>query len=121
MASILEKLADIGELVSTAYQKHFGEEDPDAPGVGDDEGLSPSGLAPVTDPETAYRVLELPENATLDEVRAAYRRMAQHYHPQTRLAEDAQADAARQLMRSLLEALEVLEEHLLPLPAAPKR
>jgi DnaJ-domain-containing protein 1 len=73
-----------------------------------------SGPAPQPRPSTdaAWRMLELEPGASLDDVRAAYRRLAQHYHPRTR--EVTSAPAARVVIARLTDALEVLEEHLLP-------
>ncbi|MFZ9887564.1 MAG: J domain-containing protein [Myxococcota bacterium] len=81
----------------------------------------PRPAAPVTrlptlDVGAALRTLELPAEATLDEVRASYRRLARRYHPHTLSASADQAHAAETVLRSLTAALELLEAHLLPLP-----
>lgn len=71
----------------------------------------------VRDVQSAYRVLEIAPSASLADVRAAYRSMATRYHPRSHSATADQAHAAQSLLIALTEALEVLEEHLLPLPA----
>ena len=84
-------------------------------------GLQPSlhaGLRSVTDVKAAAHVLELPDDATLDMVRARYRELSQRYHPKTLSSRADEAHAAQVVLLSLTEALELLEEHLLPLPPA---
>lgn len=78
---------------------------------------APRGPA-VSDVEGALRVLELSGQPTLDEVRAAYRRLARHYHPKTTGPRKDDIQAAHTVQEALTEALELLEEHLLPLPPA---
>lgn len=73
--------------------------------------------AAVTDVVSAFRMLELEKGATLDEVRASYRRLARRYHPRTLSKVPDQAYAAQTVLDALTEALEVLEAHLLPLPS----
>ena len=113
----------ISSVVKAEWHSRFGEHD--------DEGAkgrhAPRGsrAAPtpgarrrsITDTDSAYRVLELVPSATLDEVRAAYREMARRYHPRTYSKVPDQAHAAETLLEALTDALEVLEEHLLPLPS----
>jgi DnaJ-domain-containing protein 1 len=70
----------------------------------------------VPDVEAALRVLELPRTATLDEVRARYRELARRYQPRTQSQRPDDVEAAHTLMLALTDALELLEEHLLPLP-----
>lgn len=72
----------------------------------------------VTDVDGALRVLELSGSPSLDEVRARYRQLALRYHPKTVGARPDEVAAAHVVMESLTEALELLEEHLLPLPPA---
>lgn len=72
----------------------------------------------VTDVDGALRVLELTGSPALDEVRARYRELAQRYHPKTVGGRPDEVAAAHVVMESLTEALELLEEHLLPLPPA---
>lgn len=71
--------------------------------------------AAVTDVVSAFRMLELAQGATLDEVRASYRTLAKRYHPRTLSKVPDQAYAAQTVLDALTEALEVLEAHLLPL------
>jgi DnaJ-domain-containing protein 1 len=72
----------------------------------------------VTDVDGALRVLELSGSPHLDEVRARYRQLAQRYHPKTVGGRPDEVAAAHVVMESFTEALELLEEHLLPLPPA---
>ncbi len=72
----------------------------------------------VTDVASAWRVLEIEQGCTLDEVRAAYRTLARRYHPRSLSKVPDQAYAAQTVLDALTEALEVLEAHLLPLPDA---
>jgi hypothetical protein len=75
----------------------------------------------IKDVQAALRVLELsaggPGEPTLDTVRAQHRRLSMHYHPKTRSPKDDEVRAAHLVLEALTEALEVLEAHLLPLPA----
>lgn len=71
----------------------------------------------VADVDGALRVLELqPPVPTLDVVRARYRELARHYHPKTQSTKSDDAHAAHVVLEALADALEILEEHLLPLP-----
>ena len=70
----------------------------------------------VPDVAAAMRVLELTGVPTLDAVRAQYRALARHYHPRTTSENADQAHAAHTVLDTLTDALELLEEHLLPLP-----
>jgi hypothetical protein len=70
----------------------------------------------VHDVDGALRVLEMSGVPTLDEVRARYRALARRYQPKTQSARPDEAQAARQVLNALTEALELLEEHLLPVP-----
>ena len=54
-----------------------------------------------------YDVLGVPETATLQEVKAAYRRMALRYHPDVNRSRDAEAR-----MKEINEAYERLTEKL---------
>lgn len=68
-----------------------------------------------SDVQGALRVLELSGTPSLREVREQYARLSHRYHPRT-LDDDADdAHAARVVVDALTEALELLEEHLLPL------
>lgn len=76
----------------------------------------------VSDVDGALRVLELPANSAtlgLDEVRARARELSRRYHPKTLSDKADEAHAARVVLEALTDALELLEEHLLPLPPEP--
>ena len=78
----------------------------------------PSHVSAITDVDSALRVLELSGHPSLDEVRARYRELARRYHPKTVSDRADDVSAAHIVLESLTEALEILEEHLLPLPPA---
>jgi len=81
---------------------------------------APTARAPmITDVDGALRALELTTTPTLEQVRARYRELAQRYHPKTRSPNADEARSAHLLQETLTEALELLEEHLLPMPPAP--
>ncbi|HEY1100153.1 MAG TPA: J domain-containing protein [Myxococcota bacterium] len=80
--------------------------------------VPPARAATVTDVDGAMRVLELSGHPTLDEVRARYRELARRYHPKTVSSRSDDVEAAHVVLESLTSALELLEEHLLPLPPA---
>lgn len=114
----------ISTVVKAEWHARFGdEEEPGRPEAAKGRGAAPvhpSGRAKrraVSDTDSAYRILELSPGATLDEVRAAYQAQARRYHPRTYSRVSDQAHAAQTLLEALTDALEVLEEHLLPLPA----
>lgn len=69
----------------------------------------------VSEASQAYRLLELPDDATLDRVRARYFELAQRYHPRTIGDSADKAYAAQTVLETLTDALEILEAHLLPL------
>jgi hypothetical protein len=69
-----------------------------------------------TDVQGALRVLELSGTPSLAEVRARYALLVRRYHPRTLDDSADDAHAARVVVDALTEALELLEEHLLPLP-----
>lgn len=113
----------ISNVVKAEWHARFGEHE--EPAVDKERGeprgapIHPTARArrrAVTDVDSAYRVLELLPGATLDEVREAYRALARRYHPRTYSRVPDQAHAAQTLLEALTDALEVLEEHLLPLP-----
>jgi hypothetical protein len=76
-----------------------------------------SRVPAASDVQGALRVLELSGTPSLVEVRAQYARLARRYHPRTLDDNADDAHAARVVGDALTEALELLEEHLLPLPA----
>ena len=76
----------------------------------------PPRAASVSDVEGALRVLELSSVTTLNDVRARYRELARRYHPKTQSDKADEQNAAHVVLEALTDALELLEEHLLPLP-----
>ena len=81
---------------------------------------TPPTRAPlVTDVDGALRVLELTGEPTLDVVRQRAHELARHYHPKTTSSDAEEARAARLVVQALTEALEILEEHLLPVAPVP--
>jgi hypothetical protein len=75
----------------------------------------------VSDVDGALRVLELSSVPTLDVARAQYRALARRYHPRTRARSPDQVHAAQTVLEALTDAIEVLEEHLLPIPGEQAR
>jgi hypothetical protein len=73
----------------------------------------------VTDVEQAKRVLELHGEPTLAEVRARAHALSRHFHPKTCSSRPDEAETARAVLEGLTEALEILEEHLLPTSPVP--
>lgn len=72
----------------------------------------------VVDVEGALRVLELsspPGAPPLAEVRAQYQRLARRYWPKTQSNDADEAHAAKVVVDALTDAVELLEEQLLPL------
>ncbi len=61
-----------------------------------------------------YKVLELEEGASWDEVREAYRRLIKTYHPDKFGLDPEKQEAANEIMQGLNEAYAALEEHLNP-------
>lgn len=81
---------------------------------------APPSRAPlVTDVDGALRVLELTGEPTLDVVRQRAHELARHFHPKTTSSDADEAHAARRVVQAITEALELLEEHLLPVAPAP--
>jgi hypothetical protein len=59
--------------------------------------------------QEAYRTLGIPETATEDEVRQAYRKMALRYHPDHVAAEgEAAREAAEKKFREITEARDII-------------
>lgn len=127
--SVLDRF---GKVVKAEWSHRFGREREghERPGASGERGergergpASPPPRRPaVADVEGALRVLELvgtPQGPPgLDEVRARYRELARRYHPKTASDNADEAHAARVVVDALTDALELLEEHLLPLPAS---
>jgi DnaJ like chaperone protein len=61
--------------------------------------------------DNAYKILEIPKTATIDEIKAAYRKMAKKYHPDKviHLGEEHQKGAAEKF-RQVQEAYEQLQK-----------
>ena len=78
------------------------------------DATMPRRAPAVVDVEGALRVLELTGTPTLDDVRRQYRALAHRYHPKTRSNVAEEVNAARVVLDALTDALELLEEHLLP-------
>jgi DnaJ-domain-containing protein 1 len=130
--SVIERL---GQVVRSEWSSRFHRDDElgGKPGKEDVEEveaalkkqsstpLKPPRAAAVSDVEGALRVLELQGSPTLDEVRARYRELARRYHPKTRSDKADEQNAAHVVLEALTDALEVLEEHLLPLPPLPTK
>ncbi len=71
------------------------------------------------DPTQAYRVLGLHPGATLDEVKTAFRDLAQVWHPDRFPENDRLREKALHNQRLINEAYAVLQKHRLqPMPAA---
>jgi hypothetical protein len=120
----------IGKVVRAEIAARFGSEHAPSKGgqgspPGTDQGQPTTSQAPsvrapmITDVDGALRALEFNAIPTLEEVRARYRELARRYHPKTRSPNVDEARSAHLLQETLTEALELLEEHLLPMPPAP--
>lgn len=113
--AILDKVLGVGEAVRDKLKETFGE--PDTSGLDDDssdaDGDTSGEGVPALDPPGAYAALGLAEGATLADVREAYRALARYHHPIA--ARDGVDSDAQKALDRLLEALELLEEHLVPL------
>jgi hypothetical protein len=112
----------VGRVVRAEWS-HLRRKKPDeaAPVPDDDQKPVSRGQAPaprprVNDVDGALRVLELSGTPTLDEVRARYHAMSRRYFPKTQSPRADEAHAARVVLEALTDALELLEEHLLPVP-----
>ncbi len=104
--SLRQRLLNIARAELSAAQRRLfprsGPDDPDD--VGFEEPRHPPPGPPVDDPlDTAYRDLELPRGAPVEEARQAYRRLMKRYHPD-RFADPAEKAAATRLARGLREA-----------------
>jgi len=77
--------------------------------------MQPSAHRKIKSAAAAFRLLNLHEDATLEEIRGAYQQMAQRYHPETFNPNPDKARAAQTLIETLSEAFEVLEAQKLPL------
>lgn len=68
----------------------------------------------VVDVEGALRVLEMTGAPAIGEVRAQYRTLSKRYYPKTKSPLADEAHSARVVIEALTDAVELLEEHLLP-------
>jgi hypothetical protein len=83
------------------------------------DATMPRRAPAVVDVDGALRVLELTGSPSLDDVRRQYRALAHRYHPKTRSSVSEEVNAARVVLDALTDALELLEEHLLPTSTPP--
>ena len=107
----------IGKVVKAEWNHRFSRR-PGEPGPAPREALSPTAnqrRAAVVDVDGALRVLELTTTPSLAAVRAQYQKLARRYYPKSKSASADEAHAAVVVLDVLTDALEVLEEHLLPL------
>lgn len=74
----------------------------------------PPPPAPVEDPVLAgyYANLELPYGATLEEVKAAWKRLMKQYHPDRHAQDPAKREVANALCAQLTHAYKELERSL---------
>ena len=74
----------------------------------------PPPPAPAEDPVLAgyYANLELPYGATLEEVKAAWKRLMKQYHPDRHAQEPAKREVANALCAQLTHAYKELEKSL---------
>ncbi|MBI1945176.1 MAG: J domain-containing protein [Deltaproteobacteria bacterium] len=123
--SVFDRVGKVVRAEWNARRPRFGAARTDEHGAPERQAPLPGGGgAPlrkpaVVDVDGALRVLELSAGATLDEVRAQHARLARRYHPKTLATNSDEAHAARVVLEALTDALELLEEHLLPLPPEP--
>lgn len=61
-----------------------------------------------------YKVLELEDGASWEEVRESYRRLIKKYHPDKFGLDPEKQEAANEIMQGLNEAYAALEKHLDP-------
>lgn len=111
--AIIDKLLSVGEVVRDKVKETFG--DPNLSTLSDDsdDDASDTPSTDALDVAGAYAALGVAEGCTLADVREAYRALARYHHPiATRDGDDSDAQKA---LDCCLEALELLEEHMLPL------
>lgn len=79
-------------------------------GINEKDLGSLSAMFRKADPSAAYQILEIPNTATDDEVKKAYRRMAMKFHPDkvAQLGEDVQK-AANDKFKKVQEAYETIQ------------
>jgi hypothetical protein len=115
MAGLLDRVSQIVRAEWNSWQEgaEHDDKEPGPPTVASHKGARARRVQGVP---AALRVLELPASARLDEIRAAYRRLAMHAHAAGNRSDAARAAAASGLLQSLTDAVEILEEDRLPLP-----
>ncbi len=117
----------LGRVVKAEWNARFGDlPDDELAQQFDEVEAAPAHTKPprapaVSDTDGALRVLELQTVPTLDVARAQYRMLAHRYHPRTRSQSPDQVHAAQTVLDALTDAIEVLEEHLLPIPGEQAR
>lgn len=79
-------------------------------GISEKDLGSLSAMFRTADPSAAYRILEIPDTASDDEVKKAYRRMAMKFHPDkvAQLGDDVQK-AASEKFKKVQEAYEAIQ------------
>lgn len=105
---ILDKIKSVGAALKDKVGETFGEGK--APDLDDDADVV---ATPALDAAGARRALGVRDDATLADVREAYRRLARHHFGRAR--REGPESAAAHLLDRALDALELLEEELLPL------
>lgn len=75
-------------------------------------GYTPSKATPAQLRQQWYRTLELPEGASLAEVRRSYRKMVAKYHPDRFASDPEKYAAATEVARKITEAYDGLREYL---------
>ncbi len=118
--SVLERVGKMVRSEWNARRPRAKGDGPEHAHQGAPSASAPSARKPaVVDVDGALRVLELHPGATLDAVRAQHLALARRYYPKTLSTSADEAHAARVVLEALTDALELLEEHLLPLPPDP--
>jgi hypothetical protein len=115
----IDRLGKVVRAELTSLTHPAGRAAADRPATSTREGATPSPAPLVTDVDGALRVLELHGEPTLQAVRDRAHELARHYYPKTTSTNAEEARAARMVLTALTEALELLEEHLLPVAAVP--
>lgn len=77
-----------------------------------EEAFAPGMPTETSEVRRFYANLELPLGASVDEVKAAYRRLMRRYHPDKHSKDPEQARAATVLAQELRQAYEGLLRHL---------
>ena len=116
--SFFERILRIARAEALHRARHLRREDNDAPADWppepeeherihlDGPGFARDMLA------SHYAALELPTDASLEEVKAAWRSALQKYHPDLHCANSRKREAATELTRRLTESYRILRAHL---------